>query len=447
MRRVATAALVIGIGAATAFGALGCGSPDFQSSSQISGLRILASRKTKPYAKPGDTVGIDLLWVDGSAPPEGGAVPAPVDIRWLPPCFDPDGDLYYQCYPNLGFGQQGTGPSSGDAGFNPDALLALLPSGDHFEVTLPDDIITRRIPPADMSVVPSGTAIVFFLACKGRLGFAPPGSQARFPFPLACFDRDTGEPLGADSFVPGYTTIYAYDNTTNNNPVFTSMDMDPVAQSFAPGVPIEADAMSDAGMVDEAAPSADGADESTAEAAATDDAADAGAADDAADAGITSDAELDASSADDASSAAEAASPDASADAGEADSTAGPAEPTAPIAATVVVAVDRCTESNRDNCPNLRLTPHIDKSSAEIDSTSKDQNGNPLTESLWIDYYATKGDFTHTVRLVNDPVALWNDDQWTEWRAPPDPGPVRLWGIVHDNRGGMTWVERDVIVK
>jgi hypothetical protein len=66
---------------------------------------------------------------------------------------------------------------------------------------------------------------------------------------------------------------------------------------------------------------------------------------------------------------------------------------------------------------------------------------------VWVAFYTTAGEFKSELRLVNDAQKGWNEDNGTAWRAPMTPGPVRLWGIVHDNRGGVAWVEGEVIVE
>ena len=44
---------------------LSCGSKGFDSQNKIDGVRILASKSNKPFAKPGDEVTVDLLVADG----------------------------------------------------------------------------------------------------------------------------------------------------------------------------------------------------------------------------------------------------------------------------------------------------------------------------------------------------------------------------------------------
>ena len=75
--------------ALVALSALGCG-VDFDPASKVSTLRVLAVQKDKPYARPGDSVTLQLLWHDPSF--ALGAEPAP-EIAWLASCENPPGDF------------------------------------------------------------------------------------------------------------------------------------------------------------------------------------------------------------------------------------------------------------------------------------------------------------------------------------------------------------------
>ena len=98
-------------------------------------------------------------------------------------------------------------------------------------------------------------------------------------------------------------------------------------------------------------------------------------------------------------------------------------------------------------CPKLEFKVDIDRASAEPDPGASDLDGRPVSEQLWISYYKTRGDIEKSQRLVNDATRGWNDDNATTWTPPPVPGMARLWGIVHDNRGGVEWVEAKISVE
>lgn len=197
----------------------------FYSTSKVNTLRVLAVTIDKPYAKPGDDVTLRMTVHDGLNPQDG---PRPVYILWLAGCFDPEGDIYYLCFEQLidvlAPLAEGGMPDSGLFQVS-QALPASSgePDAHEFTFTLPEDIVSRRpVPPTGPHY---GIAYVFFAACAGTL--APTeleSSGGTVPdFPVRCLDEN-GNPQGAESFVPGYTQIYAFaDGRENQNPPITGL--------------------------------------------------------------------------------------------------------------------------------------------------------------------------------------------------------------------------------
>jgi hypothetical protein len=178
----------------------GCG-PDFDPPDQLHSLRILGVHKDLPYAKPGETVNLDMLWEDAS--PNAADPQRKIQIAWSGPCFDPLGDVYYGCF---------TQPS----------VVAGMVTAKTTSVLIPADIISRR--PAASTIennAPYGLTFVFFAACAGTL--VPIPTTEATAFPLGCKD-ETGKLLGSDDFVAGYTSIYSFQKFGNNNPVISGFE-------------------------------------------------------------------------------------------------------------------------------------------------------------------------------------------------------------------------------
>jgi len=366
MRTIAVLALC-----ATATAA--CGGAGFDPPEKIQGLRILAVQKDKPYPKPGDEVTLKLLYWDGKAK-EGS--PRNVDVEFLPfPCVNPAGDLYYNCYKDLVAGDlipAAVSPDGGvdassapaDAGLEvgsmdeggADAGMALegglLPyEADHvktftFKVPLQDrkgkPIIHDGQQPGDRY----GLVYILFSACAGHVELSAPSVPNGIP--ILC--KNGNETLGPDDFVPGYTSIYVYDDRPNENPKLRDLLFNGDPTLGSPG---------------------------------------------------KSDDQLK--------------------------------------------HIPRCVPGSACATYTIKVDfemAHI----AEIDPGSTDINGNKLDEQMWAAYYTTGGTFDHPLRLVNDASQHWNEDNGSNFTAPAEPGPVRLWAVVHDNRGGVAWVESKIFV-
>jgi hypothetical protein len=349
-----------------ALGAVACGA-GFKPGSELDSLRVLAVQKDEPYAKPGDTVSLAMLWDDASP-----KASRPVTIAWVSGCFNPPGDEYYACFSELGAnggfgasggGTGGSGGSSGAAGSSGAGGSggAGFGLGNTFSVKIPNDIISSRPPPSDPKQPAYGLAYVFFAACAGKLGPAPSGQSLTFP--IGCYDAD-GNPLGSDDFVAGYTSIYAYQKYTNKNPEVDGFMFD-----------------------------------------------------------------------------GKKSTPDC---VGRACLTAAPASGTCGTAGALCVS--SCAADGDKSCSGHAIAPIVPRSSAESDSVEVAQGQN-LEEQMWIDYYVDGGSVDSPARLLNGATSGWNSDFGTTFRAPKKTGPVQIWAVVHDNRGGVNWVRQTVIVK
>jgi len=118
---------------------------------------------------------------------------------------------------------------------------------------------------------------------------------------------------------------------------------------------------------------------------------------------------------------------------------------------TVVV---RCTEvaeeegcgQEETSCVTYELRGLVEDT-AELDPESTDEEGNPLREVVWIDYYTDAGSFEDDRALASDAARGFLSEQKTVWTPPAEPGPVRLWAVAHDNRGGMAVTSAMVMVE
>ncbi len=371
-----TGTLAMALAAALLAG--GCG-PQFDPESKVQSLRVFAVQKSEPYGKDGAIEHLTMLWDD----PRGGATP--LDVAWFSGCNNPDGDLYYNCYKELtptgaggAGGSGGSGGSSGAGGSgNPCNQILRKGSGNSFCFKIPDKIIESHTPFKDPTQTPYGLSYVFFAACRGRLGLAPPGQE----FPTACYDKKTGKQLGSDDFVAGYTAIYSYAQYDNNNPVIDGVSFNGVklTQVNQGGPCIDPDPVNPMPGVDLNCTSP--APPPTINCSATEDA---------------------------------------------------------------VPCIPSCPGDGDSSCPAYTVKPIIDQAkSQEKDPVA----GGSLTEQMWVRYFADGGKLKSEVRLVNDATKGWNTDYGTTFRAPKKKGPMHIWAVAQDNRGGSSWVRVTIVVQ
>lgn len=181
----------------------GCG-PKFDPPSELHSLRVLAVQKDVPYAQPGDTVNLQMLWHDASP-----LAPRPVQVAWSAPCINPAGDLYYGCFADPAL-------FSGMVTLDQDTVSFVMPT----------NIISMRPEVAQSNNARYGLAYLFFAVCAGELSFLSNGAVGSFP--IGCKDA-AGTLLGSDDFVAGYTSVYSFESFSNHNPVMTGLSIDGVA--------------------------------------------------------------------------------------------------------------------------------------------------------------------------------------------------------------------------
>lgn len=100
-----------------------------------------------------------------------------------------------------------------------------------------------------------------------------------------------------------------------------------------------------------------------------------------------------------------------------------------------------------EDCKVYDISVNVPKDVAEVDPSGAQTDGSPLHETVWVDYFAEAGSFDADAKLVSDAVEGYRKDHGVGFIPPAEPGPVRVWAVVHDNRGGQAVVERTIIVQ
>jgi hypothetical protein len=339
-----------------------CAPSGFQNAALVTSVRLLASSADEPYAKPGDTVNLQVLAVDGRTNP-----PVPMTVYWLPfVCENPPNDAYFGCFEQIAGGGSmvadggvasavdgGVGFAGGDGGAVKAGadLTSFLPTGPTYRFTMPADAVSSH-PHVPGTPVPYGLAIVFNIACAGHIEIVPldPNNPNPQQVPIGCFDANHNA-LGPDDWVFGFTRVYAYTDVANTNPTIASIDS------------ADADIPDDGGV--------------------------------------------------------EGASPNY----------------------TTGTLTTHCA----GNCAKIPIGPVVPSSSWEVQAQLG--SGNQPHEEIWADFYATFGSFDDDARLIYDSAqgllggASVTDNKFTPPSAGSDAGTSgHIWIVVHDNRGGASWV-------
>lgn len=190
-------------------GVSACGG-DFDPSSRIVGLRVLAVQALKgpagarvdgTYAKPGDTISLQALWHDGKG--------RSTQWAWTI-CVRPASGTVLGCFQKLGqdAAKTGTPPT-----------FALGKDKDTFQFTVPTDALDGVSDAARAGAIVGVVTAV----CPGTLSVAKQVNKNDLP--LTCTD-DAGKAIGTDDFILGFKRIFLRTKDENKNPTLTSVTLD-----------------------------------------------------------------------------------------------------------------------------------------------------------------------------------------------------------------------------
>jgi hypothetical protein len=103
------------------------------------------------------------------------------------------------------------------------------------------------------------------------------------------------------------------------------------------------------------------------------------------------------------------------------------------------ITLERCTAAKEKDCKENKIGVRVSDSSWEPNPSDVTRDG-PLHEQIWVDYYSDLGKFDDEARLLFDTRGGRISDSDVKFRAPKDVADGTLWAVVHDNRGGASWI-------
>jgi len=283
-----------------------------------------------------------------------------------------------------------TGCLGGPSSLDPSRISLPDPAAeganDHFSFATSTNVISSRPPPKDPSLVPYGLDYVFFAVCAGSLALQTEPQQS----PLVCYQELDEEP----GFSAGDQQLDSRDFIFGYTEIFSYDELEN-ANPIVDGVEFEGQLL----YPDQPPISSDGE---------------------------TSDAP--------------ALTPE--------DFCIGSACPPAPAVEDPGV----CPEALSfppciGDCPTLRISPLVDPASAEVDVVSSSHGSDLLLEQMWVNYYATAGELTDEVTLLNDAIEGWQPDYSTEYAPSEEAAVTYLWSVAHDNRGGSQWARLRICIR
>ncbi|MEO7097712.1 MAG: hypothetical protein ABI175_30905 [Polyangiales bacterium] len=174
-----------------------CGG-EFDPSSRISTLRVIAVRADVPYAHPGETVNLEALAHD--------PLKRPLTYGWSF-CVNPIESTPQGCLAQIGIDAQRTGTPP---------VFTVGVDVTKFVVTVPNDLLTRL----PVGARPNAMIGVIAVACPGTLTLTPSGG-----LPYTCTDAG-GRVLGLHDAITGMKRVFIRSKDRNENPTIARVTFD-----------------------------------------------------------------------------------------------------------------------------------------------------------------------------------------------------------------------------
>ncbi len=378
--RLALFAVPTGASLAVAL-ALACGPAGFDPPTLIESVRILASRSDQPYAQPGATIRSQVLAVDGR--PDAGSL-EPMRVFWLPfVCINPPNDAYYACFAAF----RPNASAVAQAGGVPATITGSISAWDGgLDASVGASAVSGAFADggkgaASLAAIPTGVDISAYLVEGPRAVFQIPANIVS-SHPPAKGATSYGVAIVFNIACAGHVELLALD------PNSIAPEQIPLGCFNAQHQPVSADNYV---------------------------------------LGYTQIFAYDSlTNANPVIQTFTFRGQSLSLDGGfEADT-----------------GFTHCDPSVTRNCPDNFVTTEVTDASWERDPQNPGgPDGGPLGEQIWVDYYATMGSLSGGAILLYDPArghVTPPKDENLQSVTTPQTGT--LWAVVHDNRGGASWL-------
>ncbi|MFO0659976.1 MAG: hypothetical protein U0165_09125 [Polyangiaceae bacterium] len=179
-----------------------CGS-DFDPSSRVVDVRILAVQADAPMAAPGASVNIKALVVDPRQ--------RPLSIGWAT-CVNPSSTVVNACLAKIAQDAQSSGkPPQFTVGENLDT----------FSLTVPDDALSSLSEQARANAYVG----VVTVACPGQIRLTDSSTWDQQSMPISCVDA-SGNALPQEDYVVSIKRVWVRETERNKNPVIRTVTFD-----------------------------------------------------------------------------------------------------------------------------------------------------------------------------------------------------------------------------
>ena len=104
------------------------------------------------------------------------------------------------------------------------------------------------------------------------------------------------------------------------------------------------------------------------------------------------------------------------------------------------ITVDHCTTTKLDDCPTEAVQSIVPDSDQETNPRNVSLSGDVLKEQIYVEYFVSAGKLDNAAEVLFDPRNGRLAKTENKLFPPQQPGEYQLWAVVHDDRGGASWL-------
>ena len=120
-----------------------------------------------------------------------------------------------------------------------------------------------------------------------------------------------------------------------------------------------------------------------------------------------------------------------------------------PVDPAAGIVTGRCVaeDPNGDCKSTVKLDVVFSDAAAEVDPDNVDEDGKVGRETLYVDWFTSVGKFTTDRKILFDGQLGRTPKSAIELSPPRDPAKGTIWAVLHDNRGGTSWLELPIEIE
>ncbi len=118
-----------------------------------------------------------------------------------------------------------------------------------------------------------------------------------------------------------------------------------------------------------------------------------------------------------------------------------------PVDLAAGIGVNRCTKADDADCTAAKLDVVFSDAAAEVDPDNVDEDGKVGRETIYVDWFTTVGKFATDRKILFDGHRGRPPKTTIDFTPPNAPAKGTMWAVLHDNRGGTSWMEFPIEIR